>query len=140
MKFLAESLTMAFTLLLFFHCLHDLFFIFVRRFCKFSFISRYKYFFFAVPYDRACLTCITLKDVFTFPESSIFFMLILNCSRKWQTSRLLWNIILTWSLIFFDITAIAFSKKSQGSLSHSFYELLSFWYQLWYFLCCFLKK
>ena len=140
MKFLAESLTMTFTLLLFFHCLHDLFFIFVRRFCKFSFISRYKYFFFAVPYDRACLTCITLKDVFTFPESSIFFMLILNCSRKWQTSRLLWNIILTWSLIFFDITAITFSKKSEGSLSHSFYELLSFWYQLWYFLCCFLKK
>ena len=140
MKFLAESLTMTFTLLLFFHCLHDLFFIFVRRFCKFSFISRYKYFFFAVPYDRACLTCITLKDVFTFPESSIFFMLILNCSRKWQTSRLLWNIILTWSLIFLDITGITFSKKSQGSLSHSFYELLSFWYQLWYFLCCFLMK
>ena len=132
MKFLAESLTMTFTLLLFFHCLHDLFFIFVRRFCKFSFISRYKYFFFAVPYDRACLTCITLKDVFTFPESSIFFMLILNCSRKWATSRLLWN---TYTDLKFN-----FPWHYYYYVFHSFYELLSFWYQLWYFLCCFLMK
>ena len=107
MKFLAESLTMTFTLLLFFHCLHDLFFIFVRRSCKFSFISRYKYFF--------CFCCSIRPCMF-----DLYYF------RVWKT------FLLSQNPAFFHVNIKLFSKMTNFPIAVEHYTDLKFNF-LWHY-------